>query len=99
MCSIFSLAQQTGAAVTGFKCLKMSEFMEARQFGERRARRRGVFGETNLQLAVRWPLPWLGEARAHLFIPLTARRGSARLSTETARVSEPLTTLQSESSD
>lgn len=73
--------------------------MEARQFGERRARRRGAFGETNLQLAVRWPLPWLGEARAHLFIPLTARRGSARLSTETARVSEPLTTLQSESSD
>lgn len=68
-------------------------------FGERRAQRRGVFGETNLQLAARWPLPWLGEARTHLFIPLTARRGSARLSTETAHVSEPLTTLQSESSD
>lgn len=99
MCSIFSLAQQTRVVVTGFKCLKMSKFMKAGQFGECRAQRRGVSGETNLQLAARWPLPWLGEARTHLFIPLTARRGSARLSAETAHVSEPLTTLQSESND
>lgn len=99
MCSIFSLAQQTCVVVTGFKCLRMSEFMKARQFRERREQRRGVFGKTNLQLAVRWLLPWLGEVSTHLFILLTAKRGSMRLSTETAHVSEPLITLQSESSD